>query len=160
LLPPERPQLKNVLLFLASIVFTVLVAEAAIRYIDGYTMFATALSDPAGSAGVDPEVVDRIPLAAGVDRKWFQDSPPPLPNRGRAPDDWQRVFHYLEDHNSGGSEFRAPDALKAWNSVFAGDPCKHPFLHHAPGMLYLYDPPDGAARRTCPPPIPSSSVTG
>src|SRR5262249_7419012 len=69
-----------------------------------------------------------------------------LPNRGTAPDDWQRTFHYIEDHNSGGMEFRPPDALKAWNSVFAGDPCKHPFLHHAPGMLYLYDPPDGAAR--------------
>ena len=140
------PDLKNVLLFLASIIFSALVAEAAVRYIDGYTMFATALSDPAGSAGVNPEVVDRIPVAAGVDRKWFLQSPPPLPNRGKAPDDWQRVFHYIEDHNSGGMEFRPADALKVWNSVFAGDPCKHPFLHHAPGMLYLYDPPDGAPR--------------
>ena len=116
------------------------------HHIDGYTMFATALSDPAGSAGVNPEVVDRIPLAAGVDRKWFLDSPPPLPNRGKVPDDWRRVSAYIEDHNSGSMEFRPPDALKVWNSAFAGDPCKHPFLHHAPGMLYFYDPPDGAPR--------------
>jgi hypothetical protein len=140
----ERPQLKNVLLFFASIIFTVVVAEAAVRYIDGYSMLATPLSDPAGSAGVNPEVLDHIPLAPGVDRKWFVDSPPPLPNRGKVPDDWQRVFRYIEDHNSGGMEFRPPDGLKVWNSVFAGDPCKHRYLHYAPGMLYLHDPPDGS----------------
>ncbi len=140
----ELPQLKNVLLFLASIVFTVLVAEAAVRYIDGYAMFAMPLSEPTGSASVNLEVVDHLPLAAGVDRKWFQDSPPPLPNRGKVPDDWERIFRYVEDHNTGGMEFRPPDALKVWNSVFVGDPCKHRYLHYAPGMLYVYDPPDGS----------------
>ena len=43
-------------------------------------------------------------------------------------------------------DFRPADVFKAWNSAFAGDPCKHNFLRHAPGMLYLYDPPDGEAR--------------
>ena len=41
------------------------------------------------------------------------------------------------------NEFQPFDAFKAWNSVFAGDPCKHRFLKLAPGQLYLYDPPDG-----------------
>jgi hypothetical protein len=142
----ERPQLKNVLLFLASIVFSVLVAEAAVRYIDGYAMFTTPLSEPAGSMSVNLDMLDRIPLAAGVDRKWFLDTPPPLPNRGKVPDDWQRLYQAVEDHPSGTTNFRPPDALKAWNSAFVGDPCKHPFLRHAPGMLYVYDPPDGAPR--------------
>ena len=41
------------------------------------------------------------------------------------------------------NEFQPFDAFKAWNSMFAGDPCKHRFLKLAPGQLYLYDPPDG-----------------
>ena len=49
-------------------------------------------------------------------------------------------------HNVGGMDFRPADVFKAWNSAFAGDPCKHNFLRHAPGMLYLYDPPDGEAK--------------
>jgi hypothetical protein len=139
-------KLKNVLLFIASLVFSVLVAEAAVRYIDGYRMFAVPLGDPEGSASVDPAVLDKFPLAAGVDRKWFFSEPPPLPNRRKVDPEWQKLFHYIEDHNVGGMEFRPADPFKAWNSAFAGDPCKHPFLRHAPGMLYLYDPPDGEAR--------------
>jgi len=139
-------KLKNVLLFLASIVLSVLVAEAAVRYIDGYRMSALALGDPEGSASVDPAMLDKFPLAAGVDRKWFFSEPPPLSNRRKVDPEWQRTYHYIEDHNTGGMEFRPADPFKAWNSVFAGDPCKHSFLHHAPGMLYLYDPPDGQPR--------------
>ena len=91
-------------------------------------------------------MLDKFPLAAGVDRKWFFSEPPPLPNRGKVDPEWQRLFHYVEQHNVGGMEFRPADVFKAWNSAFAGDPCKHNFLRHAPGMLYLYDPPDGEAR--------------
>jgi len=139
-------KLKNVLLFLASIVISILVAEAAVRYIDGYPMFAMPLGNPEGSATVDPAVLDKFPLAAGVDRKWFFSEPPPLPNRRKVDPDWQKIFHYIEDHNVGGMEFRPADVFKAWNSAFAGDPCKHNFLRHAPGTLYLYDPPDGEAK--------------
>ncbi|HYI04862.1 MAG TPA: hypothetical protein VD858_08220 [Reyranella sp.] len=139
-------KLKNVLLFLASIVVSILFAEAAVRYIDGYPMFAMPLGNPEGSATVDPAMLDKFPLAAGVDRKWFFSEPPPLPNRGKVDPEWQRMFHYIEQHNVGGMDFRPADVFKAWNSAFAGDPCKHNFLRHAPGMLYLYDPPDGEAR--------------
>jgi hypothetical protein len=139
-------KLKNVLLFLASIVLSILVAEAAVRYIDGYRMDTLALGDPEGSASVDPAMLDKFPLAAGVDRKWFFGEPPPLPNRGKVDPEWQRMFHYVEDHNVGGMEFRPADPFKAWNSAFAGDPCKHRFLRHAPGTLYLYEPPDGQPR--------------
>jgi hypothetical protein len=107
-------------------------------------MFAMPLSEPVGSTTVKSDEVSHIPLAAGVDRRWFFGNPPPLPNRHAVPDEWQRLFHYIEDNPSGGLEFRPPDVFKAWNSVFTGDPCNHKFLRHAPGVLYLYDPPDGA----------------
>jgi hypothetical protein len=139
-----RP-LKNVLLFIASIVFSILVAEAAVRYIDGYAMLAMPLSEPSGSATVDPELLDRVPLAAGVERQWFYGDPPALPNRRAVPREWQRLFHHIEENPTGGMDFRPPDVFKAWNSVFAGDPCKHRFLKHAPGQLWLYDPADGQA---------------
>ena len=120
-------------------------AEAAVRYIDGYAMSTLTLGAPAGPATASSGLLDQIPRAAGVERQWFFSDPPPLPNRQAVPDDWQRLFHYIEDNPSGGLEFRPPDVFKAWNSVFTGDPCKHEFLHHAPGQLYLYDPADGAA---------------
>ena len=138
--------MKNALLFLISIVFSIVVAEAAVRLIDGYAMLSMPLSDPAGRTSVDDKMLDSIPVAAGVDRQWFTGEPPPLPNRHAVPDDWQRLFHYIEDHPVGGLNFRPPDVFKAWNSAFAGsDPCQQNFLRYAPGQLYLYDPPDGAA---------------
>ena len=109
-------------------------------------MSEMALGAPSGPATTDSGLLDQIPRAAGVERQWFFSDPPPLPNRHAVPDDWQRLFYYIEDNPSGGMEFRPPDVFKAWNSAFAGDPCKHHFLRHAPGQLYLYDPVDGAAR--------------
>lgn len=137
-------QIKNVLLVFTSIALSVLAAEAVVRYVDGYAMFAMPLSAPSGSATVGPEALDQIPRAAGVDREWFFTDPPPLPNRRSVPDEWDRLYHFVQDNPSGGMDFRPSDLFKAWNSVFAGDPCKHRQLRHAPGQLYVYDPPDGA----------------
>jgi hypothetical protein len=146
LIPGSALHLKNVLLFFVSIAFSILVAEAAVRYIDGYAMFAVPLNNPLGSAAFSPEVPKQIPLAAGVEPQWFASEPPPLPNRREPPDDWVRLFHSIQANPVGGMEFRPPDVFKAWNSAFVGpDPCKHKFLRHAPGLLYLYDPPDGQA---------------
>lgn len=135
--------MKNFLLVLASIVLSVIAAEAAVRYIDGYALDSLRLTDPTGDANVPSAVLDAIPVAAGVDRQWFYGDPPPLPNRKPVPDEWRRLFRDIEQDPKGGMDFRPPDVFKAWNSVFAGDPCKHPFLRHAPGTLWLYDPPDG-----------------
>jgi hypothetical protein len=136
---------KNILLVLASIVFSLIVAEAAVRYIDGYAMFALPLSEPVGSVTVRPELVDRVPLASGVEREWILSDPPALPNRHAVPEEWKRLGRVVEDNPTTSAEFRPPDLFKAWNSAFAGDPCKHSFLSHAPGRLFAYDPPDGNA---------------
>ncbi len=103
------------------------------------------LSAPAGVSSVKQEILDQVPRAAGVDRAWFFTDPPPLPNRREVPSDWRRLYRSIEDNPAGGMAFRASDMFKTWNSVFAGDPCKHWFLHYAPGQLFVYDPADGKA---------------
>ena len=137
--------IKNLLLVLASIVLSLVVAEGLVRYIDGYDMFGTPLSEPRGAMVAKPDVMDQIPRAAGVERAWFFTDPDPLPNRRPVPDEWQRLFHAIEDNNVGGMQFRPTDASKVWNTAFVGDPCKHKFLHYAPGQLFVYDPADGNA---------------
>ncbi len=133
---------KNILLVVASIALSVVVAEGAVRYIDGYRMFVAPLSEPGGSMVAKPEVMDQVPRAAGVERAWFFSDPPALPNRHDLPDEWSRLFRSIEDNPVGGLAFRPPDMFKAWNTVFAGDPCKHKTLHYAPGQLFVYDPAD------------------
>jgi hypothetical protein len=142
---PMLLHLKNAVVVFLSIAFSAAVAEAAVRYLDGYAMFAMPLSAPTGSASVAPQALDRIPRATGVEREWFFSEPPALPNRRAIPEEWSRRYRNLESSDSGGMDFRPSDLFKAWNSVFAGDPCKHSRLHHGPGRLFLYDPPDGAA---------------
>jgi hypothetical protein len=135
--------LGDALLVVASIVLCIVVAEGAVRILNGQPLLAFPLPEAAASPKVKPGQLEQIPLAGGVDRQWFYSEPPPLPNRHPPPDGWQQLFHYLEDHPSGDSEFRTMDAFKAWNSAFAGDPCRHRFLRHSPGKLFVYDPPDG-----------------
>lgn len=134
----------DVLTILVSIVISVAGAEGVVRFINGQPLLAFPLPDPVGTATVKPEQLDSIPRAAGVDRAWFFTDPPPLPNRTEPPAGWEQLFHYLQDHPSGDSEFQPNDVFKVWNSAFAGDPCQHRFLRHAPGQLYLYDPVDGS----------------
>ena len=143
----RRPSpLANALLIIASVVFSIAAAEGAIRMLNGQPLLAFPLPEAAESAAVKPGQLDQIPLADGVDRQWFHGEPSPLPNRRAPPDGWQQLFHYYEDHPTGDSEFRnTVDSFKVWNSAFVGDPCKHRFLRHAPGKLFMYDPVDGSA---------------
>ena len=129
-----------------SILFSVAVAEAAVRILDGYPLFAFPLGAPKGRESVETSIVDSIPVQPGVERAWFYADPPPLPNRKPVAADWQKLFHELEDRQAG-SAFRPSDIFKAWNTAFMGpDPCKQEFLRQAPGQLWVYDPPDGAPR--------------
>jgi len=125
--------LKNVLLILVSIVLCTAAAEAMVRWLD------------AGEGGAAASHLDAIPLAPGVERAWFASDPPPLPNRKKASAEAEELVRRVEA--SGVTEgTRRADMFKAWNSVFVGDPCKHPYLKDAPGRIYVYDPPDGQPR--------------
>src|SRR5436190_8493662 len=143
----RRPSpVADTLLIVFSLLVSVFAAELFVRALNGQPLFAFPLPDPVGSASVKPGQLEQIKLADGVDRDWFERDPPALPNRGKPTEEWQKTFNEMMRHPIN-NEFQPFDAFKAWNSAFAGaDPCKHRFLKLAPGMLYLYDPPDGLPR--------------
>ena len=127
------PRLNNILLVCASVVLSLLAAEAIVRALDGYAMGALRLNTPTGPARGGADLVERIPRAAGVERAWFYGDPPPLPNRRPVPEEWTRLYRSLQDKNPGLLDFRAADMFKAWNTALVGDPCQHPYLRDAPG---------------------------
>ncbi|MDP3243774.1 MAG: hypothetical protein Q8M69_25395, partial [Reyranella sp.] len=128
--------LKDALLVLISLVLSAVVAEAVVRYIDGYPILRTPLGEAMGLASVKQDSVDKVPRAAGVERGWFFDDPAPLPNKRAIPEDWERLYRFVEANPVGGMSFRPSDAFKVWNTSFSGDPCRHWFLRHAPGQLF------------------------
>lgn len=136
---------KNALLLLVSVVVSVIVAEGVVRIIDGYDMLSLPLNEPMGVTSVKQETLNRVARASGVDRDWFFAEPPALPNRRPVPEEWQSLYRFAEANPVGGMAFQPSSAFKAWNTDFAGDPCKHWFLHFTPGQLFLYEPRDGKA---------------
>jgi hypothetical protein len=143
--PKGSSALVNGLLVLASVVLSIAAAEGVVRYLNGQPLLVFPLPIAIDMAPAKTGQAEGIPLAAGVDRAWFASDPPPLPNRTVPPEGWQDLFDYARTHPSGDSEVMPSDLFKVWNSVFVGDPCAHRFLRHAPGRLWVYDPPDGAA---------------
>lgn len=128
-----RDFLKNGLLMLTSVLLCVAAAEAFVHWSD---------------AGGDEDVgrhLDEIPRAPGVDRAWYFQDPPALPNRGKAPAEWHELIRRVDRSGITGGT-RHADMFKVWNSAFVGDPCRHFYLRDAPGHLYVYDPPDGSPR--------------
>jgi hypothetical protein len=134
---------KNGVLLIASIIFSLVVAEASVRMIDGYGITSYPLSEPRAANDAKGDVMDQVPRATGVDRAWFFTDPPPLTTRTESPAEWWKLYHAIEANPVGGMTFRPIDAFKAWNSVFVGDPCKNRIVRFAPGQLFLYDPSDG-----------------
>jgi hypothetical protein len=147
--PARKPSpLRNSLLVAFSVVVSIVAAECTVRFLNGQPQFVFPLPEAIGTADLKPRELEKVALSTGVDRQWFFSDPPPLPNRGTTPEEWQDLFQYLLEHPTGHSEFLPLDVLKVWNSKFAGDPCQHRFLHSAPGTLFVYDPADG---QTTPP---------
>ena len=134
---------KNGVLLLASIIFSLVAAEASVRFIDGYGMTSWPLSEPRVANDAKGDVMDQVARAPGVDRAWFFTDPAPLPNRTETPADWWKLYDAIEANPVGGMTFRPIDEFKAWNSAFVGDPCKNHIVHYAPGQLYVHDPQDG-----------------
>ncbi|MCA0247226.1 MAG: hypothetical protein LCH93_11470 [Proteobacteria bacterium] len=128
-----RNVLKNSLLVIVTVVLCTAAAEGMVRWLE------------AGADQSARQYLDKIPLAPGVDRGWFTQDPPPLPNRHAVPAEWRALDREIDLSGVSGATRRA-DAFKAWNSVFVGDPCQHPYLKEAPGRLFVYDPPDGSPR--------------
>jgi hypothetical protein len=134
----------NGLLVLSSILLSVVGTELVVREINGQPLFAFHLPEAIDTGSTNPQHIDAIPRAPGVDRAWILTNPPPLPNRRPTPEGWQRAYETLRARVGDNALFQPSDIFKVWNSAFARDPCKHEFFRMAPaGPLYLYDPPDG-----------------
>ena len=118
-----------------SVALTAVAAEFLVRWLDGD-----------GDIGSASRHLGEIATAPGVERAWFYETPPPLPNQQQVPEEWRALVRDVE--KSGITEgTRRADMFKAWNSAFVGDPCRHTYLCGAPGHLFVYDPPrdaDGA----------------
>jgi len=124
--------LKNALLILLSVVLCTALAEGMVRWLDA--------QEPSAAL----RYLDGIPLAEGVQRAWFADDPPPLPNRRAVSASDAELVRRVEASGVTDGTRRA-DMFKVWNSVFVGpDPCAHPYLKDAPGQIYVYDPADGS----------------
>ena len=122
----------NVLLVVVSVAVTAVAAEFLVRWLDG-----------GGDIESASRHLDEIAIAPGVERAWFYETPPPLPNQRPVPEEWNALVREVE--KSGITEgTRRADMFKAWNSAFVGDPCRHAYLCGAPGHLFVYDPPRDA----------------
>ena len=136
-------QLGNAFLVVFSVLFASALAEGATRIIDGLPVFTDWLPQTV-DRDLSTSASDGIPRAAGVDRAWFLEDPPPLPNRHRPPEEWMRIMREVgEGHEWNKPTFHHFDFFKAWNAVAIGNPCDSDVLRQAPGRLYVYDPADG-----------------
>ena len=93
------------------------IAEAATRMIDGLPVFTDWLPQTV-DRDLSSASVDSIKRAPGVERAWFFQDPPPLPNRRRPPEEWKRLMEEIGE----GTEFNKPtfnhyDLFKAWNEI-------------------------------------------
>ena len=138
-------RLANACLIVVSVLVTAVAAEGVTRYLDGLPLFTDYLPNTV-DRDVTAEHLDEIPRAAGVSRSLFFSDPPPLPNRHEVPAEWLRIAREIGESPAWVNAFRPADFFKAYNSVFAHEPCSnsHRTFRDAPGRLYIYRSLDGS----------------
>ena len=110
---PPRKLLGNGLLLLGSIGLGLVVAEAAVRWMDDAPLFAFPLPLPVGRDTAASHV-DALPQVSGVDSRWFFDKVP-SPPRQPVPAQWQRWYDdAAHRHAASGSMIRGGDMFKVW----------------------------------------------
>jgi hypothetical protein len=138
-----KRSLQNALLVSFSVLLTIVMAEAMVRWLDGLPIFADYLPSTV-ERDVTAAHVDDIQRAPGVARDIFFSEPPPLPNRRPPPDEWVRWVRDLGEPPIWATvAFRPAELFKAWNSEVAKAPCEHPLLKQAPGHIFTYRSQDG-----------------
>jgi len=140
--------LSNGLIFSLSLLTCLLLAEGAIRLVDGLPLTDIDLPPAYSDIGRDTTMqhLDKVPLATGVARDWFFIDPRPLPNRRAVPEQWLALDRQMDARLRAGSRFRPEDMFKAWNVSFLGNPCDKDFLADAPRRLFVFDPPHDEER--------------
>jgi hypothetical protein len=147
-------RLVNGLVIVVTVTIGVVVAELAVRLIDGLPIASLIVPESRGALGRDTTAshVARLPTAAGISRKLYDSEPPPLPNRTEPRTEDVALFKKLHWDAAIAMArgvqhpFQPWDAFKVWNTAHVGDPCKHFYVKNAPGWLDVFDPPGGEYR--------------
>ncbi len=90
---------------LMAVAFATAAAEAVTREIDGYQVFSLALRPSAGRSQPtarsrerpDRRHADAVPIARGVERRWYEDNPPPIERLPIPPAVQARLDRYPTD---------------------------------------------------------------
>ncbi len=123
-----------------SVIAALALCEAALRLMARdaedpvpVSMHTAKLSDAERAA----DYVARLPAAEGTDRRWFPESPPPLPNR--VPVAPERVARYKEFEKRG---LYGPQADYIWNRRFVESQRCAPgsFFTNYPDKVLVFDP--------------------
>lgn len=108
--------LGSLALLLASSALALVLAELALRLGDGFEFGRLRLvRRPTARLGADGAALKhlaRLPVPEGVERRWFEQDPPPLPDRPRDPK-LEALFDAVSD------PVRANEAIRIWNRAFA-----------------------------------------
>ncbi|HYL74400.1 MAG TPA: SGNH/GDSL hydrolase family protein [Bryobacteraceae bacterium] len=138
--------MKTTALVLASILFALLLSEAALRVFIGSSAGRPPAQPPPATAAPDKplEVQDAaryiaaMPAAPGTDRQWFTEDPPPLPNRtAPAPERLARYNDYVRRGLFG------PQGDYVWNRRFVETTYCTPssVFQNYPDKIMVFDPP-------------------
>jgi hypothetical protein len=140
--------MKAVLLVLASTLLGLLLCEAGLRLFTQYGPGASTEEAPAGTTSPDKPLdlegaavyIAQLPSAAGTDRRWFSENPPPLPNRFTVSP--QNVNRYRDYEKRG---LIGPQADYIWNRryVEANFCAPGSTFQNYPDKILVFDSPSG-----------------
>ena len=142
--------MKAVLLVLASTLVGLLLCEAGLRLFTQYGPGASREESTAGATTPDKPLdlegaaayIAQLPSAAGANRRWFSENPPPLPNRSTvSPQDVNRYRDYERRGLFG------PQADYIWNRryVEANSCAPGSTFQNYPDKILVFDPPSANA---------------
>ena len=132
-----------ILLVSASTLFALLLSEAALRLFTPYgrTSAKIEVATTGANRNLDTSdgarYADRLPIAAGTDRAWFREDPPPLASRGKPNPELVTRFQDFERRG-----IFPPQSEYIWNRYYVeAERCRPGVFRKYPDTLLAFDPP-------------------